>query len=623
MRERRPQAEGRNALRARTFFGAVAAALALALVVTAGVISGAAPAAADGGLPIAVLVPPDSLLAAGAPVVGLDFAGTEARSALALERAVSATLTAGSGSSPFGRPWRGRTLTSALAGVLASYREIGYLHAAVAAAEFAAAPEGVVLRLTIAEGEPVYLGRVEIVGNELHNDAEIRELLGLREGAPFAPGAFETGVEHLLDRYENEGRPYAAVEPRDIVWDDAVRLTLAIHEGPAVAIDGIRVAGNTVTRERVVERIAGLELGAPFAQDDLVRAEARLKRSGLFAQVEPIALAQGADRTRNELLIRVREGRTNVLNGAIGYAGEEQGLTGLFDLTLGNLAGTGRRGSARWEGRGNGIELYRIRYSEPWVLGSPLTAHLGLARTIQGPLYTQSRLSLAGEVALAADLTASAGWDHESTVQAGEAAQRATRDALLLGSVWDVRDSRLSPTSGMRVGAELSIGRKEFVPAPDVPALRYQSLIVSGEVERAQLLGRRWVSFVRARGIGIRTEESPVPYYDLFPLGGATSLRGYREEQFRGAHVELLQIEQRYLLGTDGSRLAGFVDIGHVSTRGTVLALPGEPDQFFKVGYGAGIRLGTRVGLIGLDYALGEGDGPRDGKIHVALESAF
>lgn len=589
---------------------------ALQVLVTA---TGAPGAAGADPLPA-----PDSLLAAGAPISGLDFTGTQALSPLALERSITEALAADTGTAPLGRPWRGRMLSRALDQVLSSYREIGHLHAAVTRAEAVPAAGGQVrLAIAVDEGAPVLLGAVDIVGNELHDDAEIRELLGLRPGAPFAPAEFEAGIERLLALYENEGRPYAVVEPRDFEWDAAVSFTLAVQEGSPVAIDAIRVTGNRVTRAQVVERIAGLETGAPFAQEDLDQAEARLRRSGLFAAVEPIALAQGADRTRNEVLIRVRDGSTNILNGAIGYAGEEGGVTGLFDLTLANIAGTGRRGSARWEGRGNGVELYRIRYAEPWLLGSPVTARVELGRTIQGELYTQSFFALAGEFALAADLSAQAGWEHESTVESGTAARRATRDAVLAGGAWDVRDSRLAPTRGLRIAADMSFGQKEFVPAPDADPLRYRSFTLSADLERAQLLGRRWVNYVRARGAGIRTEEEVVPYYELFPLGGATSLRGYREEQFRGAHVELLQIEQRYLLTADGSRFAGFVDVGHISTRGTVLAVPGEPDQLWKIGYGAGLRLATRIGLVGIDYALGEGDSPLSGKVHVQLESAF
>lgn len=582
-------------------------------------------AAAAAGEHQLATVPPlsaDSLLAGGAPVVALNFAGAEARSPLTLERAVRSAAPAA------GRPWDGRALDRALKAILASYREIGHLHAEVSGLEVAAAEGGVKLVFLIEEGPTVFLGRVEIVGNDLHGDAEIRELLGLKEGAPFQLHLFHQGVEHLLELYENEGRPFAQIEPRDLHWDEEIRFTLAIHEGQPVSIDAIRVSGNRITRSSVIERISGLEIGEPFAEKRIERAEGRLRRSGLFAQVEPLELAQGADRTRTEVLIRVREGRTNFVNGAIGYAGPEQGLTGLFDLSLGNLAGTGRQGSARWEGRGNGVSLYNLGYAEPWILGSPVTAHFALGRTIQDTLYTESTLVLTGEIEVAPDLKLITGWERETTVQSTGPVRGSERNALVVGGAWDSRDSRSNPTRGLLTAAEMRLARKHLDPVDAEGEgrgadLRFASMLLRVEIESARRIGRSWVTLVRARGEGIASEEEVIPFYELFPLGGARSLRGYREEQFRGAHVELVQIEQRYLLDTEGSRLVGFVDLGYVSTKGTVLATPGEPESIFRIGYGAGLRVNTRIGIVGLDYGLGEGDGPLDGKLHFALETAF
>jgi outer membrane protein insertion porin family len=571
----------------------------------------AAPAAAAA---VPFPCPPDSAVAGGAPVVGLDFAGARARSALALEQVVR---------EGFGRPWDGRSLERVLAAVLAAYREIGHLHAAVRAVEIVPGGGGVRLRLVIDEGRPVILGRVDIVGNDSHDDAEIRDLLGLRPGRPFDPGAFASGIEVLLDRYENEGRPFASVEPRDLAWGDEVRFTLAVHEGPPVQVDGIRVAGTRVTRPAVVRRIAGLRPGEPFAETRLAEAEARLRRSGLFAGVEPIELAQGVDRTTHELLIRVREGRSSSVSGAIGYGGRRQGLTGLFDLGLSNLAGTGRRLAARWEGRGQGVALYHLRYSEPWILGSPVTGHAGLARTIQDTLYTRSAVSAAGEVELGPDLSFTAGFERESTVQSAGSVRGTARHALVAGAGWDTRDSRTNPTRGLRLAGEVKLARKTLRYREDLAEARVGATLVSGELERAQLLGRHWVTLARARGAGIRSDESPVPFYELYPLGGAASLRGYREEQFRGSTVFLVQLEARYLLGPDGTRLVGFIDLGRVTTAGTVLAAPGEPGSLVRAGYGAGLHVATRLGIVGLDYGLGEGDGPLDGKLHFALEAAF
>jgi outer membrane protein assembly factor BamA len=193
----------------------------------------------------------------------------------------------------------------------------------------------------------------------------------------------------------------------------------------------------------------------------------------------------------------------------------------------------------------------------------------------------------------------------------------------VIGGNWDTRDSRTNPTGGLKVEVEVQLGRKGLDLAGEEVDLHFQSTLVFVEIERAQRVARNWITLIRARGEGIASDEEVIPFYELYPLGGATSLRGYREEQFRGAHVELLQVEQRYLLGADGSRLVGFVDLGNVSTKGTVLAAPREPESFFRLGYGVGIRVNSRIGLVGLDYGLGEGDGPLDGKLHFALETAF
>lgn len=570
-------------------------------------------------------VKPDSVLAGGRIVVGLEFSGARVQSALALDRAVESALGAG----VTGRHWDGRLLARAIKVILDVYRDAGNLEAAVDAVEVLEGAGGVRLRLVIDEGTPALLGPIEIVGNDLHNDAEVREILGLKEGAPFAAAAFRDGVERLLDRYENEGRPFAAIEPRDVVWGEAVCFTVAVHEGAPVHVDAIRVSGNRVTRPAVVERISGLETGTPFVQSRLERAESRLRRSGLFAAVEPIELTQSVDRTRGELLIQVRDGRTNAVQGAIGYGGSGQGLTGLFDLGLGNLAGTGRRANARWEGRGGGVALYELRYAEPWVLGSPITGHVAVNRTIQDTLYSRTSWSVEGEVELGAEWSLSAGWERETTVQSAGPVRGTARHALLTGAAYDTRDSRLNPTRGLRAAAEVRLARKvlhaqgDDAGGADAPDARVGATLLSGELERAQPIGRHWVTVARARVAGILSDEVVIPFYELYPLGGTTSLRGYREEQFRGSSTALLQLEQRFLLGPDGSRLAGFVDIGQVSTSGTALAVPGEPTRVVRVGYGAGLRVATRIGLAGVDYGLGEGDGPLDGKLHVGIETMF
>ena len=43
----------------------------------------------------------------------------------------------------------------------------------------------------------------------------------------------------------------------------------------------------------------------------------------------------------------------------------------------------------------------------------------------------------------------------------------------------------------------------------------------------------------------------------------------------------------------------------------------------YKFGYGFGLRIETRLGVIGIDYGLGEGRGLTSGLVHVGLTNKF
>jgi outer membrane protein insertion porin family len=107
-----------------------------------------------------------------------------------------------------------------------------------------------------------------------------------------------------------------------------------------------------------------------------------------------------------------------------------------------------------------------------------------------------------------------------------------------------------------------------------------------------------------------------VPFHELLAVGGASSLRGYREEQFRGTRTAVGTLEYRYLLGRH-ARAVVFLDVGYFYRGGPNFA------KDTKLGYGIGLRGETRLGTISLDYGLGEGDDLLDGKLHVGLIRGF
>jgi outer membrane protein insertion porin family len=118
-----------------------------------------------------------------------------------------------------------------------------------------------------------------------------------------------------------------------------------------------------------------------------------------------------------------------------------------------------------------------------------------------------------------------------------------------------------------------------------------------------------------------------VPFFEQYFLGGAETLRGYREDRFWGRNMVLLNTEYRFPV-TAGLTGVGFVDVGDAwgaipdyLTAGSAFGEDLTQHSGFKasVGYGIGIRVRTPIGPIRLDYGFGN-EGSR---AHFSLGHAF
>jgi hypothetical protein len=105
------------------------------------------------------------------------------------------------------------------------------------------------------------------------------------------------------------------------------------------------------------------------------------------------------------------------------------------------------------------------------------------------------------------------------------------------------------------------------------------------------------------------------PFFLLPALGGHDTLRGFRNDRFRGAHALLLQAEYRWELWS-GLDAALFYDAGQVAARRSDFEL-----SRFEEDYGFGFRFNTSNGIVlRIDAAFGS----RDGKhLYISLGSVF
>jgi outer membrane protein insertion porin family len=182
---------------------------------------------------------------------------------------------------------------------------------------------------------------------------------------------------------------------------------------------------------------------------------------------------------------------------------------------------------------------------------------------------------------------------------------------------YETRDVPENPTLGLYYRSYLSTAVKDYesaAPQGNLDVRRYES-----DAEWVWRMFGRHLLDLQIHGRLLQSDEDPIPLPDLYRLGGTRTLRGYREDQFAGSAVGWAAVEYRIWLDKL-SRVYAFFNLGYWEYEPP---LEEELQQGWPWGYGVGLRQGTPLGIIGFDFALGEGDALATAKVHFRLVNKF
>jgi outer membrane protein insertion porin family len=458
-----------------------------------------------------------------------------------------------------------------------------------------------------------------------------------RSGEIFREMIFEEDVENLLQRYEDSGHPYTEIEPFGFLLNPEAGLVgfgLRILEGPEVRIENILVKGNQITRGEVVTRELRLKKGDLYSQRKIDRGRRSLERLS-FLKVKKLELVNSGRANKGTIEVEIDEGRMNRIEGLIGYKPDEEGgeeeLIGAVDVSFENFLGTGRELRGNWERLTSLTTTLQFGYKEPWLFKIPLHGSVDFLHTLQDTQYTETRLDILFETPLTPILSGILGvGGHRIVPDSLNPISRSTEYHVTLGADLNTREDPRKG-KGLHYRLKTETGIKRNYPSASLPQVeKEKSRVVKwryGFKHWYPLMGSsnsKQVIYFSLQGGEVRSNEKEIPSYDLIKIGGAKTLRGYREQAIWGSRVVWANLEYRYLL-TSESRLFLFLDGGYyedeVETREF---LPKEfPQRTLLPGYGVGLLLESRLGLFGIAYGLGKGDDPLDGKIHFSLGTEF
>lgn len=493
--------------------------------------------------------------------------------------------------------------------LLEAYRDRGYLRAKLDRWM----QEGT-LCLQIDEGNLFTVGKIELEGNRFFSRNHILSDFQLREGRIFAQNLLEGDVDRLLTEYEDNGFPFCVVKPSSFKLDDdlnQIGFALIIDEGSLTRIGSVEIDGNYHTKDWAVLRELKIREKEVYSRK---RIEDALKRLGQLdvLEVEDYELRVIRDGWVN-VIFRIEEKKSNSMEGVIGWAPKEEELTGLVNLRADNLFGSLRSFHFQWTRRNPLSSYLRFQYREPWLLGGRLTGEANAEVIIEDTSYTvhSASLHLFSRTLRPFILGVGVGVDRVTALRAS--IPNSDELSLTFHSGVDTRDSRSTPRKGLFYTLSTKYGVKSNYSSPQFSGeLEENSYVTRTQFSLSNFIPVRRNVFYIGIGGGKLSSKENSSTWEEFKLGGANTVRGYKEERFIAPQIGWVNLEYRFIFDKSGW-ISPFFDFGQYSN---------EKTQWIY-GWGLGMGLTSRLGLLKIYYGLGREDSFGSGKIHFGLSTNF
>ena len=520
---------------------------------------------------------------------------------------------------------------------------------------FTTVPEGVKLDFAVTVN-PITTG-VSFEGNTVYTSEVLTKFMDIQPGQVLNSVYVGQKIQGINAAYARDGYMLAHVD--GIRVDDQGMLHVHIVEG---IVEDIIPAGNKKTRDKVITREFVQKKGKPFNKFLVRRSVERVYNLGFFDDVNVRMLPGDQDPNNVIIEIDVLEHKTGTITLGAGYS-ESDSLMGIIEFGEDNFRGTGDKFKVHWEiGGKKKYKNYQISYLKPWIDskgtslgfsffnredeytdynedGNEVAEYNKKSRGFnisfgrQTGEYTRDYLTLESrkdtykwdsddssgyryDTDAISNTTGSGNdWDNRKpgTNQSWNFASNnyvknnfGRINSITWQKVYDSRDNIYDPTRGRRISYTAQWAGHGL--GGDFDFYKF-----TAEARMYKKLGAKNVLAFRARGGFI---QGDAPYSQLFTLGGADSLRGYEDDQFRGKYMYNATLEFRFPIVKKVSGVL-FTDIGDAWDAPNVTWYNSK--KTFNYGVGAGVRVTTPIGPVKLDYGVGK----HKNKFHFSFGTQF
>lgn len=483
------------------------------------------------------------------------------------------------------------------------------------------------LVFVITEGKKYLVGKLELKGTSIVKPEEILKVIKMSEGQPFSRRSLRSDVANIQDLYFEKGYLSANIKSESVYNEstDKVDVAYNITENELIYVGKVRVQGNTKTKDIVIRRELRAYPGESFSGAKLKRSKERLYNLGFFEDVRFDTEPSSTPNTR-DLVVSVKEAKTGEFSFGGGYSSIDSILGFIqvrqknFDWqNWGNFTGAGQDFGLRLE-LGSVRKNIELSFTEPWVFGYPYSFGFDVYRRqfdrsgSSGYFYDQTKtgfdLRLGKEFNEYDKALLMYKLEQVEIEDIPEDASQALKDeegknttsSMALTLTHDQRNNVFNPTTGFLVTGTGELaggvfgGDRDFYKLYGLASTYHEHL-------------NQMVLELKIRGgiVDSYGDSEKVPIYERYFLGGANTIRGYRErrlgprdsgnrEPIGGEAYWVGNAEETFQIYPDLIKGAVFFDVGALAA--DIADFGG--DKVYK-GVGVGVRIKTPIGPVKLD----------------------
>jgi outer membrane protein insertion porin family len=422
------------------------------------------------------------------------------------------------------------------------YLNKGYVQAKVSRPEVSVSPDkkSIYISIRVEEGEQFQVGEVDFSGDLLFGKEELRKDIKVDDSEDFSYETVQNDLRALEAKYGDLGYAYANPIPRIQTLDKErkVNITYEIEKGQKVYFRRINVIGNTSTRDKVIRRELRIIEGEMYSETQKRDSLANIRRLGYFEDVQFMTKTPPGRDDQMDIDIVVKERNTGQFQLGAGYA-TALGAQLNVQLDESNFLGYGYRAGMRVEYNGQRYQNYTLSFTDPyfndsfWSLGTDLyytdsrllqftQQNKGGALRAGHPLFFDyfKNNTFYGFFRYKIDETnVSFTSDRDVSDVLDPRTVNGTTSSVQVSLEFDKRNDRMMPTDGSYASASYEFaglgGDIKFMKS-QFNARYYKNLFWD-------VVFRNNISY----GIMGAVDDKPLPFTELFRLGGPNNLRGY------------------------------------------------------------------------------------------------